>query len=150
METPPPILDSAKVIAYATFDKSVVRARDDLLYVDGQPLGPMPKLAICVHPHESEYYLFHCDADWDVLESSAHDSIETAKRRAEDEYLGLMGSWQPFHHKDEAEIDRQCLEPSCSFCGKSYLRVEKMVEGKNAWICEACVRTSASLLDGQS
>ena len=50
---------------------------------------------------------------------------------------------------DEAAIDQQCLEPLCSFCGKSVLNVERMVEGKNAQICEACIRVLAGSLDGE-
>jgi len=61
-----------------------------------------------------------------------------------------MESWQPFHHKDEAEIDRQCLEPSCSFCGKSFLEIKQMIEGKNARICDDCIRDLAGLLDDES
>ncbi len=149
MESLPPILDSAKVLAFATVDNSVVRVRDDLLYVDGKPLGSVAKLAICRYPYESEFLLLFCDDDWNVLGCCAHASLEAAKRRAEQEYRGIMARWQLFHHDDEAAIDQQCLEPLCSFCGKSVLNVERMVEGKNAQICEACIRVLAGSLDGE-
>ena len=148
MEIPPPILCSAKVLAFATVDHSVVRVRDDLLYVDGRPLGLAANLALCRYPHESECILLFCDDDWNTLGFSGHPSLELAKRRAEQEYRGIMPRWQRFHHDDEAAIDRQCLEPLCSFCGTSFRKVERMIEGTNARICDACVRSLVSKLEG--
>ena len=149
MERPPPIVASSKVIAFATVDKSVIRVRDDLLYVGGKPLGLVPKLTICIYPHESEYHLFFCDDEWNVLGCSTHDSVETAKRRAEKEYRGLMARWQLFHHEDEAAVDRHCLEPLCSFCGRSFREFKRMIDRKNARICEDCVRDLAGSLDNE-
>lgn len=149
MATPPPILDSAKVLAFAIADNSVVRVRDDLLIVDGKPLDNVANFAICRYPDENECLLFFCDDSWKVLGCSAHPSVGAAERSAEKEYRGIMSRWQLFHHDDEAAIDRQCLEPLCSFCGKSFLKVEQMIEERNARICEACVRAFASSLDGE-
>lgn len=149
VESPPPILNSARVVAFATVDNSVVHVRDDLLYVDGKPLGPVANLAICKYPHESEYHLMFCDDDWNVLGGIGLASSEAAKRRAEQEYRGIMARWQVFHHDDEAAVDQQCLEPLCSFCGKSFLKVEQMIEGKNAIICDACIRVLGNSLDDE-
>ncbi len=149
MESPPPILASAKVLEFATVDRSVTRVRDDLLYVDGKPLGPVANLAICRYPHERECLLLFCDDDWNVLGCCANASVEAGKCRAEREYRGIMARWQLFHHNDEAAIDQQCLGPLCSFCGKSFLKVERMVEGTNARICESCVRDLAASLDSE-
>ena len=149
MASPPPILHNARVFEFATVDNSVIRVREDLLYVDGKPLGPVANLAICRYPHESEYLLLFCDNDWNVLGCCGHASVEAAKRRSEQEYRGIMARWQLFHHDDESAIDQQCLEPLCSFCGKSFLKVERMVEGKNAHICESCIRDLGGLLDGE-
>jgi hypothetical protein len=82
-----------------------------------------------------------------VLGGYYDHSVDAVKLFAEKEYPGLMSWWQAFHHDNEAAIDQQCLEPLCSFCGKSFLETERMVEGKNAWICDACVRDAASWID---
>ena len=148
MDTPPPILDYGKVIAFAKADDSVVRVRNDLLFVGGKPLDDVAKFAICKHPIGGEFFLCFCDDSWNVLGGYSDPSVDAAKRWAEKEYPGLMSWWQTFHHNDEAAIDQQCLEPLCSFCGESFLRAEQMVEGKNAWICDACVREIASSMDG--
>ena len=147
MDTPPPILDSAKVLAYATVDHTVIRIPKDWLYVDGKPLGPVPKLAICQYPISSEHLLFYCDDDWEVLGCAGYDSLADAKERAEREYRGIGSKWQAYVHEDEAAVDRLCLEPWCSFCGKSFLELDRMVVGKNAFICEECVRNLARSLD---
>ena len=146
MDTPPPILEMGKVVAFANADESVVRLRSDLIYVDGKPVDDVAKFAICKYPIGNKFYLCFCDDNWSMLAGSPDPSIEACKRQAEKEYRGLTPLWQPFHHVDEAAIDRICLEPLCSFCGKSFLETERMVEGKNAWICDACVRDAASSL----
>ncbi len=147
MDMPPPILDGAKVLAYATVDQSVVRVRENLLYVDGKPLGPVPNLAICNYPIESEHLLFFCTEAWEVLGCGGYASLEETKDRAEREYRGIESRWQNYVHEDEAAVDRLCLDPSCSFCGKSFRQLERMVEGKNAFICDECVRTLERSLD---
>ena len=147
MGMPPPILDRAKVLAYATVDQSVIRVRERLLYVDGKPLGPVPNLAICKYPIESEYLLFFCDADWKVLGCAGYPSLAAAKERADREYRGIGSKWQNYVHEDEAAVDQLCPEPRCSFCGKTFLELDRMVAGKNAFICEDCVRNLARSLD---
>jgi hypothetical protein len=146
IDVPPPIFGNAKVLTYAVIDGSINFVQKNLLYVDGKPLGPVPKLAICKVPSESEVLLCFCDEAWGMLGVSAHDSPEAAKRRAEKSYPGLRDRWQPYHHENEAEIDCQCFEPYCSFCGKSFAEAERMIEGKEAWICEDCIRTASGVL----
>lgn len=148
-EDPPPILGSAKVLAFAIVDSTIKFVQNKLLYVDGKLLGPVPKLAICKFPTESEVCLYFCDDDWSMLGFSVHESLEAAKRRAEKSYPGLLNRWRPYHHKDEAAIDRRCLEPFCTFCGKSFIETERMVQGKEAWICEGCVRALSDSLDNE-
>ncbi|MDH3911428.1 MAG: ClpX C4-type zinc finger protein [Rhodospirillales bacterium] len=151
MEMPPPILDCAKVLAYAAVDESVVHVRDNPVYVDGKPLGAVPNLAICKYPIEDEHLLFFCRKEWEVLGCTGCPSLEAAKDRAEREYRGIAARWQSYHHEDEAAVDRQCLEPFCSFCGKSFFELERLIWGKDgAVICDGCVRTLAAALNGSS
>jgi hypothetical protein len=147
IEGPPPIFGSAKVLAFAVIDKSTAFVQKNLLYVGGEPLGPVPKLAICKCASTSEVHLHYCDNEWEILGVSVHASLDAAKQKAEKSYPGLLDRWQLYHHADEAAIDRQCLEPFCGFCGKSHIEAERMIEGKEAWICEDCVRNASGALD---
>ena len=141
METPPPILFGAIVLAFANADSSVVRVRNDLLYVGGEPLDDVAKFAICRQPEESEHLLFYCDDRWQVLGFTGRlASVEAAQRRIEKEYRGLKALWRPFFHDDEAAVERQSNEPLCSYCDTPFLEIDRFFVGRNGWICAACVR----------
>jgi hypothetical protein len=146
MDKPPPILHGAMVLAYATLDDSVVRVRKDLLYIDGKPLDHVAKLAISRSPGDKEVLLFFCDDDWELLGLSAHPSVDQAKRRTEREFRGVAAKWKTYQHKDVAAVERECLAPFCSFCGRPDREVERMFEGKNAFICGDCVRDLGEFL----
>ena len=149
METPPLILVGAIAVAFANADSSVVRVRNDLIYVGGEPLDDLAKFAICRQPGESEYLLCYCDDSWNVLGVTVQSSVEAAQRRIEKEYRGLKALWRPFYHDDEAAVERQCLEPLCSYCDTPFLEVDQFFVGRNGWICEACVRVVARWLTTQ-
>jgi hypothetical protein len=74
------------------------------LFVDGKELGPVPRLAICEEEQASGFLLFHCDAEWHVMGTSAHESVSEAKRRAEVVYPGVSRRWV------EANVSREEAE----------------------------------------
>ncbi|MCR5149872.1 MAG: ATP-dependent Clp protease ATP-binding subunit ClpX [Clostridiales bacterium] len=41
--------------------------------------------------------------------------------------------------EDERKNDRRTKDPKCSFCGKSSDMVSRLVEGRNAFICDECI-----------
>ena len=57
-------------------------------------LGPAHALAICAGAGDAAFYLFYCDADWQVLADTWHASLEEAKEQAEFEYEGVSRLWK--------------------------------------------------------
>src|SRR4051812_12498917 len=92
---PPPVLDMARVIAYAVVDSSVQWTGRQTLFVDGKELGPVPRLALAqnVLGDEKDILIFYCNEDWDVLACSSGDTLEQAKASAERAYRGITGKW---------------------------------------------------------
>lgn len=62
--------------------------------VGGRELGPVAGLAIGQYARDSGYYLFYCDADWNTLTDTYHDTLDDAKDQAEFEYEGVGASWK--------------------------------------------------------
>lgn len=52
-------------------------------------MGPAAALAICRYHDDDGCYLFYCDALWNVLTDTWHESMEAAIRQADFEYVGL-------------------------------------------------------------
>jgi len=50
-------------------------------------------LAICQYEGETAYYLFGCDADWNTVTDTWHETLEGALQQAEFEYEGISRTW---------------------------------------------------------
>jgi hypothetical protein len=61
--------------------------------VAGQLMGSMAGLAICRCASEEAFYLFGCDADWQCVTDSWHQTLDDAKHQAEFEYEGVTDTW---------------------------------------------------------
>jgi hypothetical protein len=59
-------------------------------------MGAMSGLAICQPGEAQEYYLFGCDADWNVVTDTWHQSLDEAKDVAEFQYEGVNSTWKYF------------------------------------------------------
>lgn len=91
--SPPPILDSARVIVYAVV-ANIPYKKWGLLLIDGEPLEQVPKLAVCENLYsEPDILLFHCDEHWNVLGAIGCASVEEAKIRAEKNYPSVTALW---------------------------------------------------------
>ena len=141
---PPPVLASSRVLAYAVADEHVAYTGRHAVFVAGQVLGPVPRLAIGRSLAGSDVVLLHCDAEWDVLGVGGYASVEEAKQRAEDSYSGLAGKWQQVSFSDaevEAFLDEEDRGLICSFCGRHPHEVDRIITGHGgAAICEICIR----------
>src|ERR1051326_849143 len=103
MSAPPPALHSTHAIEYAIVDDTVRFEQRHVLNVGGEWLGQVPCLAICQDLHKDEFYLFHCDAEWNVLGVAAgYKSVAEIKARAERSYHGINGKWIPTGHSRAA------------------------------------------------
>jgi hypothetical protein len=143
-DSPPPVLDCARVLAYAVVDTSVRYVERKTLFVDGQLLGQVPRLAICQNIGENELMVFHCDNDWNVLGVAAgHDSIAKAKNQVERSYHGIDAKWidnAVTVAEAEAYLREQFGDDGCSFCGRMFYQVTQFFSGSNGRICDICVR----------
>src|SRR4051794_439950 len=92
-EPPYPVIDGARVIAYAFVDDVPYRHRGALI-VDGLLVEHVPRLAVCVNLSDDEsVLLFHCDAEWNVLGAAITASVATAKLQAQENYPGVASRW---------------------------------------------------------
>jgi hypothetical protein len=62
--------------------------------VAGVLQGPAAGLAICRYPHTVGYYLFGCNAGWECITDTWHETVEAARAQAESEYVGVSATWQ--------------------------------------------------------
>ena len=61
--------------------------------VAGQLMGAMAGLAICQYDGDSAFYLFGCDAEWQSITDTWHQTLDDAKHQAEFEYEGVSKTW---------------------------------------------------------
>jgi ClpX C4-type zinc finger protein len=145
-DSPPPVLDRARVIAYAVLDDSVQWTGRQKLFVDGKALGPVPRLALCqnVEGNLKDILVFHCNDEWAVLGVSGGETLEAAKASAERAYRGVGARWIPTNvTEDEAKswIEQNCADVSCSFCDRTPGDYQHLVGNKSGGvrICNHCI-----------
>jgi len=140
---PPPVLDSARVIAYAILGDDIPFTGETSIFVDGKLLGRVPRLAICENLGEDMGpLLFHCHDDWTVLGISGGPTVEETKQRAEINYPGVSKLWVHLDTSREAALDfydRMTNGIKCSFCGRRPFELTGLIEGDGAAICRECV-----------
>jgi len=149
-DAPPPVLDGARVIAYAVVDADVRWTGRQVLYVGDKLLGAVPRLAICQNVfRDNEYFLlFHCDDDWNVLGVSTGATVEDNMASAERWYEGITPKWIRIDTTREAAekvLRDRGADSCCSFCGNLELQVDHMFSmtptdsTKAVHICSDCV-----------
>lgn len=145
-DAPPPVLDMARVIAYAIVDDSVQWTGRQTLFVNGKELGTVPRLALCqnVSGELRDILVFHCNDEWDVLGVSGGKTIEEAKASAERAYRGITAKWIPTHVTEQEAISwmkENCKDMSCSFCDRAPGDYEELVESKGGTVrvCNYCI-----------
>jgi hypothetical protein len=93
-KSPPKQLGAAEVIAFASINSGHHRADKVRHLVGGRQLGSAAGLAIGHYAGERGYFLFYCDADWNPMTNTWHETVEDAKQAAEFEYEGVSKTWQ--------------------------------------------------------
>ena len=93
MKTPPVRIGGATVVAYTVIDVRHRATGRTKHFVAESQAEPAAGLAICQYENDGAFYLFGCDADWNGLTDTWHETIDDAKRQAESEYLGTAQTW---------------------------------------------------------
>jgi hypothetical protein len=139
---PPPILDCARVIAYAHIDASIPFTAKLLLYVGGNRLGRVQALAICENlGHGTGLLMLHCDEHWNSLGASGAETVDAAIATAERNYPGLKEHWVWLNTTVEVALAYYDANfgGRCAFCGKRAFEISGLVESESSSICRGCV-----------
>lgn len=94
MIPPPDFLDNAKVVRWSVIDDRHCATGNCRHVVRGELQGPAAGLAICRYDDETAFYLFGCDAVWNVVTDTWHETLDDALKQAELEYEGITATWQ--------------------------------------------------------
>ncbi len=86
-------IGGAKVICFTPIDERHRPTGNCKQIVAGVLRVPAAGLAICQYPGENCYYLFGCNATWESITDTWHQSLEEAKEQAEFEYRGVSATW---------------------------------------------------------
>ena len=102
---PPFVLGSARVVVFAILDESVTFTGKITVYVNGELLGQVPRLAVCENlVQDDDFLLYYCDEGWNVLGISAFPSAEAAMRKAERGYIGVTEKWRSNRQLSKREL----------------------------------------------
>lgn len=149
--SPPPVINLARLLAYAVTDDEVKFTNKIKLFVDGERLGKVPKLAICESlDADKQILLFFCDENWEALGTIAVPSVEDAKRKAEVGYEGILAKWNDSKTSvQDAEkylkasggmgIESAFAKGQCTYCKKLSGEVERLYGTEEALICDECI-----------
>lgn len=92
----PRTLDGARTVCIASIGEHQHHTGLTRHFKQGSLQGAAANLAICcyIDDPDSGFYLFGCDADWNVITDTWHESLEAAKRQARHEYENIDDAWQ--------------------------------------------------------
>jgi hypothetical protein len=151
MRAPPPAIDSAHVLYFASAERDVQWTGKQVLYVDDKLLGPVPRLAICrnLYGQLTDHLLFHCDRRWTVLGVGGAKTLAECREQAERAYSGISNYWQKprFTRGEARRWSKERWKPwACSFCGRLPPQVDRMFSARSARACDICVKDMARAL----
>ena len=94
MQAAPHTLGGAAVICFTPIDDRHRHTGNCRQIVAGVLQGPAAGLAICRNEDEDCFYLFGCDASWNNVTDTWHQTLDEALEQAEFEYEGVCKTWQ--------------------------------------------------------
>jgi hypothetical protein len=156
--TPPLVLGSGRVVAYAIVDGHVRWTGLQRLYAGDELLGPVPRLAIVQNIFDEDYFLLLCNSDWEVLAVTSGSDESEIKSRAERWYCGISRNWvQTDTTRKDAEdfLRLQDQGSYCSFCGKHAIQTDAtfssgLIGTPGVNICSDCVETLYKNIRGET
>ena len=95
MNLPPQSLGSVPVQEFTAIDGRHAVLESATVEVAGVLCGPAQYLAICCDEDGEGYYLFFCDAHWNIWNDLWFQEIQDAKDYVEaNEYSGSISTWE--------------------------------------------------------
>jgi hypothetical protein len=91
MQAPQPIIGTVPVVCYTQIDARHRHTGATRHLVGGAEQGAAAALAVC--RDGDSFYLFYCDADWEPVTDTWHESLGDALDQAEVEYAGTRETW---------------------------------------------------------
>jgi len=149
---PPEIIDSAVVLSWAKVDRSIRFTGRLHLYVAGQRLGKVPRIAIARDRTGSILVLF-CNRRWRSLGATDRaTSLSQTKKFVAQWYEGIDSRWVDtgLTARQARKLLKDYWAPfACSFCGQ--VDYQAIVIATAARICNRCVESfHASLTQNAS
>ncbi len=143
LSTPPLLLASERVLAYAVLGHDAPYIERQTNYVNGELLGAVPCIALTENLFSGALNIMSCDERWNVLGVGPQvTSLAEAKQKMERAYPGSSVKWtRTKTNKTEAKRRlREANQPFiCSFCGRLPQQVQSVTMGKGACICNICI-----------
>jgi hypothetical protein len=98
----PWFIGGSPVVAYARLDGRQRPTGNTRHLANGTLLGPAAGLAIC-RLADGGFYLFGCDAGWNPITDTWHETLDDALHQAEFEYEGVGSTWEWPEGKPDGE-----------------------------------------------
>ena len=93
MNLPPTPFGEDKVVMWSVIDDRHRHTHSCRHVLAGELQEAAAGLAICKSDEEGAYYLFGCDAEWNTITDTWHETLADAIRQAESEYAGIQATW---------------------------------------------------------
>jgi len=93
MTQPPKLIGGLRVLRWSVIDERHRTTGNCRQVVGAEPQEPAPGLAICQYDGETACHLFSCDAEWNTVTDTWHETLEQALQQAEFEYEGVSATW---------------------------------------------------------
>jgi hypothetical protein len=94
MKPAPKEIGGARVVLSTPIDAQHQPTGNCKQIVAGVLQRPAAGLAICQYTAQDGFSLFACDADWENISDTWHETLEEAMDQAEFEYEGVSQTWQ--------------------------------------------------------
>jgi hypothetical protein len=146
---PPPVICSARVLAYAIMPDEIPFTDRATVFIDGERLDRVPCVAIAegLQSSTSELLLLYCDEQWGVIAVGGGDLV-SLRRRMELNYPGVSKLWVDVNTPVDVALkyhDEHIDSWRCPVCRKRAFDVDTMYGNEDVEIavCGECADGTA-------
>jgi hypothetical protein len=142
--SPPPVICSARVLAYAIIPDDIPFADLAIAFVGDERLGRVPCVAIAetLQSSAGDLLLLYCDEEWGTVAIGGGD-MASIKRRMELNYPGVSALWVDVNTPVDVALkyhDEQITSWRCAVCRKRAFDVDTMYgdDDDEVVVCQQC------------